>query len=50
VPAGFALEPAEEDAKLLAIRAYQTQLRVMAPFLLSFVRTNELFASRADLD
>ena len=49
-PAGFALEPAEEDAKLLALRAYQTQLRVMAPFLLSFVRTNELFASRADLD
>jgi LmbE family N-acetylglucosaminyl deacetylase len=50
VPVGFALEPAEEDAKLLALRAYQTQLRVMAPFLLSFVRTNELFASRADLD
>jgi len=50
VPVGFALEPAEEDAKLLALRAYQTQLRVMAPFLLSFVRTNELFASRADPD
>jgi LmbE family N-acetylglucosaminyl deacetylase len=50
MPAGFALEPAEEDAKLLALRAYQTQLRVMAPFLLSFVRTNELFALRADLD
>jgi len=49
-PAGFALEPAEEDAKLLALRSYQTQLRVMAPFLLSFVRTNELFASHADLD
>jgi LmbE family N-acetylglucosaminyl deacetylase len=50
VAAGFALEPAEEDAKLLALRSYQTQLRVMAPFLLSFVRTNELFASHADLD
>src|SRR5215469_2540675 len=25
-PAGFALEPAEEDAKLLALRAYETQL------------------------
>jgi LmbE family N-acetylglucosaminyl deacetylase len=49
-PAGFALAPAEEDAKLLALRAYQTQMRVMAPFLLSFVRTNELFSIRADLD
>jgi LmbE family N-acetylglucosaminyl deacetylase len=47
-PVGFALEPAEEDAKLLALRAYQTQMRVMAPFLLSFVRTNELFSRRAD--
>ena len=46
-PAGFALEPAEEDAKLLALRAYETQMRVMAPFLLSFVRTNELFSWRA---
>ena len=49
-PAGFALEPAEEDAKLLALRAYETQMRVMAPFLLSFVRTNELFSVRAGLD
>jgi LmbE family N-acetylglucosaminyl deacetylase len=47
-PVGFALEPAEEDAKLLALRAYQTQMRVMAPFLLSFVRTNELFSLHAD--
>jgi LmbE family N-acetylglucosaminyl deacetylase len=47
-PATFALEPAEEDAKLIALRAYQTQMRVMAPFLLSFVRTNELFSLRAD--
>lgn len=49
-PVAFALAPAEEDAKLLALRAYQTQMRVMAPFLLSFVRTNELFSLRADLD
>jgi LmbE family N-acetylglucosaminyl deacetylase len=49
-PAGFELAPAEEDVKLLALRAYQTQMRVMAPFLLSFVRTNELFSMRADLD
>jgi LmbE family N-acetylglucosaminyl deacetylase len=49
-PVRLALEPAEEDAKLVALRAYQTQMRVMAPFLLSFVRTNELFSLRADLD
>jgi LmbE family N-acetylglucosaminyl deacetylase len=49
-PVGFALEPAEEDVKLRALRAYDTQLRVMAPFLLSFVRTNELFAMRAGLE
>jgi LmbE family N-acetylglucosaminyl deacetylase len=49
-PVGFALEPAEEDAKLVALRAYQTQMRVMAPFLLSFVRSNELFSWRADFD
>jgi len=46
VPAAFALEPAEEDRKLLAIRAYATQMREMAPFLLSFVRTTELFFAR----
>jgi LmbE family N-acetylglucosaminyl deacetylase len=49
-PVGFELQPAEEDAKLLALSAYETQLRVMAPFLLSFVRTNELFALRAGLE
>jgi LmbE family N-acetylglucosaminyl deacetylase len=49
-PVGFALEPAEEDRKLVALEAYQSQMRVMAPFLLSFVRTNELFSSRADAD
>jgi LmbE family N-acetylglucosaminyl deacetylase len=49
-PVGFALAPAEEDAKLEALRAYETQLRVMAPFLLAFVRSNELFSVRADFD
>jgi LmbE family N-acetylglucosaminyl deacetylase len=39
----FALTPAEEDRKLLALRAYATQMREMAPFLLAFVRTTELF-------
>ncbi len=46
VSAAFVLEPAEEDRKLLAVRAYATQMREMAPFLLSFVRTTELFFSR----
>jgi LmbE family N-acetylglucosaminyl deacetylase len=40
----FELSPAEEDTKLAALRAYQTQMRVMEPFLLAFVRTTELFA------
>jgi LmbE family N-acetylglucosaminyl deacetylase len=43
VPAAFDLEPAEEDRKLLALRAHETQMRAMAPFLLSFVRTTELY-------
>ncbi len=43
----FELAPAEEDAKLFALKAHQSQMRVMAPFLLSFVRTNELYSSRA---
>jgi LmbE family N-acetylglucosaminyl deacetylase len=46
-PAAFDLEPAEEDGKLFALKAYETQMRVMAPFLLSFVRTNELYSVRA---
>ena len=41
----FALQPAEEDTKQRALAAYVTQLRFTAPFLLAFVRTNELFAS-----
>lgn len=47
-PAAFELTFAEEDGKLGALQAYATQLRVMAPFLLAFVRTNELFSLRAD--
>ena len=42
----FALEPAEEDRMLEALRAYDTQMRTLAPFLLAFVRSTELFASR----
>jgi LmbE family N-acetylglucosaminyl deacetylase len=46
-PEAFPLEPSEEDGKLLALKAYETQLRLTAPFLLSFVRTNELYSLRA---
>ena len=49
-PLPFMLEPAEEDRKLAALRAYQTQMKVMAPFLLAFVRTTELFAARPSTD
>jgi len=41
----FTLEPAEEDDKLLALRAYATQMQVMSPFLLAFVRTTEQFSA-----
>lgn len=41
----FTLDPREEAAKLAAVRQYHTQLRVMSSFLLSFVRTNELYSS-----
>ena len=43
--ASFALTPAEEDAKLAALRAYRTQMLTLAPFLLSFVRTTELYTA-----
>jgi len=46
-PTAFELQPAEEDGKLSALQAYRTQLRLTAPFLLSFVRTNELYSLRA---
>jgi len=44
-PTPFVLESIEEQRKLLAIRAYRTQMIVMSTNLLSFVRTNELFSS-----
>lgn len=43
----FALEPKEEDQKLAAVRAYVSQMRLMAPFLLAFVRSTELYSVRA---
>jgi LmbE family N-acetylglucosaminyl deacetylase len=41
----FKLEPDEEHRKFLAISAYRTQMEVMSSFLLSFVRTNELYST-----
>lgn len=41
----FALRRPEEDAKLQALRQYQTQMRVMSSFLLSFVRSDEWYTS-----
>jgi LmbE family N-acetylglucosaminyl deacetylase len=41
----FDLTPLEEADKLEAVRQYHTQLSVMSSFLLSFVRTNELYSS-----
>jgi LmbE family N-acetylglucosaminyl deacetylase len=41
----FALDPREEAGKLRAVRQYHTQMRVMSSFLLSFVRTDELYSS-----
>lgn len=41
----FPLDPQEEADKLQAVRQYRTQMRVMSFFLLSFVRTNELYSS-----
>jgi len=43
--AAFPLEPVEEDTKLFALRAYATQMQIMAPFLLAFVRTTEEFSA-----
>ncbi|HKT71825.1 MAG TPA: PIG-L family deacetylase [Steroidobacteraceae bacterium] len=39
------LEAADEQRKAAALRAYRTQMEVMGSFLLSFVRTTELYAS-----
>jgi len=41
----FPLESGEEEAKLAAVRQYHTQLQVMSFYLLSYVRTNELYAA-----
>src|SRR5262249_36929036 len=46
-PAVLALTPAEEDRKRLAVEAYATQMQVIAPFLLAFVRSSELFSAAA---
>jgi LmbE family N-acetylglucosaminyl deacetylase len=42
----FDLDTLEEADKLDAVRQYQTQMSVMSSFLLSFVRTNELYSSQ----
>ena len=49
-PVVFALEPAEEDRMLDALRAYDTQMRTIAPFLVAFVRTTELFGALTQAD
>ena len=41
----FVLTNDEEERKLQAVRAYQTQMEVMSAFLLAFVRTNELYSA-----
>jgi LmbE family N-acetylglucosaminyl deacetylase len=41
----FTLSDAETARKLRAIDAYQTQMQVMAPFLLAFARTSELYSA-----
>lgn len=40
----FLLTPAEEGRKLEALRCYQTQMKVMSSYLLSYVRTTELYS------
>jgi LmbE family N-acetylglucosaminyl deacetylase len=42
----FDLDAREEADKLAAVRQYETQMRVMSSFLLSFVRTDELYAAQ----
>jgi LmbE family N-acetylglucosaminyl deacetylase len=41
----FHLDALEEADKLEAVRQYQTQMTVISSFLLSFVRTDELYSS-----
>jgi LmbE family N-acetylglucosaminyl deacetylase len=45
--APFALTDDEVTSKLAAVNAYHTQLQVMPAFLLSFVRTSELYSTLA---
>lgn len=42
----FDLAPKEVDLKQVAIKQYRTQIEVMEPFLMAFVRKNELFAAK----
>jgi LmbE family N-acetylglucosaminyl deacetylase len=44
-PAAFQLLPGEIQRKLLAVSAFHTQMEVMSSFLLSFVRTDELYST-----
>lgn len=44
-PLQLVLSDAEEAGKLRAVEAYRTQLQVMSPFLLTFVRTSELYSA-----
>jgi len=46
----FELQPAEQDRMLEALRAYDTQMRTIGPFLLAFVRSTELFAALPGAD
>ena len=43
----FTLTDDEEARELQAVNAYHSQMEVMAPFLLAFVRTSELFSAPA---
>ena len=43
-PGAFLLTQAEEDRKHAALLCYRTQMRVMSSYLLSYVRTTELFS------
>jgi LmbE family N-acetylglucosaminyl deacetylase len=45
-PTPFTLEADEEERKLLAIRAYHTQMTLTSANLLAFVRTTELFSTQ----
>ncbi len=40
----FDLTAEEEDRKLQAVNVYHSQMQFMAPFLLAFVRTTELYS------